>query len=54
MKKKAIKAKLAETLYILAISDTALEVSLAETRYAEVRNAKLRVQLRDNGIEPCT
>lgn len=54
MKKKVIKAKLAETLYKLAISETALDVSRAETRYAERRNTKLRLQLKDKGIRPCT
>lgn len=54
MKKKVIKAKLAETLYKFAISETALDVAKSELRYAERRNTQLRLQLRDNGIEPCT
>lgn len=54
MKKKLIKQNLALALHKLAISDTALNVSQAETRYAESRNTKLRIQLKENGIEPCT
>lgn len=54
MKKKVIKAKLAETLYKLAISETELDASKAETRYAERRNTELRKQLIALGIVPKT